>query len=580
VDPVSYELPIPPAPPVPIFTPFTVEELNAALPATVQSQGRVIQLVQPEHVILTAGSPTPTLERLMSLHKGPSKLAPKRPIADRVTASPSSSNSFSSAPSSSSATTPLVTPSLTLTAPASSSFYATSRQPDSQWKLFQSDNPSNAFWLSRGPNKDELESLKKQLRSQAPAGTATVFFRFENANSAGSPLMQVNSSSLSSDDPAHSIPVAVTVTASSSSIPAISNATTTPLVTADATSSLTNTPSVSANAPSATSTNTPMSSVSDAQRVRKEQQQKEGIQKQQTQVPQQEIDSWLGLTTDLSIGEHTARLEQLIKWYDAGRQFLRMIHDNPDVEHVPTEEDLRNLTWFFYLNAGLHERNNFFEEGTFRIIDATQQESKTIKALYEVFELFAAPRSSSHLQEYPHTDFGIDVSQLPAGKRHLLLALLTPNSFYLKPENYGVKGVKNGLLHLWEWAVAQVRKTPLARPLGMRSDSSDGWRKERAEILKTAKPLLEQVASILGRNERPCKETIKDYIDFFTKVLPEITNKNEAFAKEIKAFIDRIINKYPDTWRERIGNEVILSVNELLNAPDVEIDGSFLRIRR
>lgn len=321
-----------------------------------------------------------------------------------------------------------------------------------------------------------------------------------------------------------------------------------------------------------------MSSVSDAQRVRVEQQQKEEIQKQQTLVPQQEIDSWLGL----SANNRTVRLQQLTKWYEAGRQLFRSICSDQEVHYVPNQEDLRNLTWFFYLYAGMCDARNFFEEGTFRIIGSNQQhECKYLTAIYEAFEEFANPRLSTHLKEYQHKDFGIDIAQLPAQKAHLLFGWVPEHNFlYLKPENYGVTGVKNGLLHLWELAVAQVRKTPLAKLLGMRSDSSEGWRKERAEILDEAKPLLNRIIKLRGLEERPRKTAIKDYIDFLTKVLQEVSTKDEALGKEIATFINHILEKHPDSWRERIGNEVILSVSELLNAPDIVIDGDFLRIRR
>jgi hypothetical protein len=354
----SQQLIIPPAPPVPAEEqPVHYRQIPQAPPLPHFTSYPEAHHYQPRRIIRTIlGKPATGLTQ-------PTQTSP---------AATAPSSSSSTAPvSSATTTTPLVTASETFTAPVSSSLFSTSRQPESQWKLYQSNNPGNVLWLSRMPNKDELASLQKQLRSQAPAEIEPAPFRLDPANSTDALLMQANSSSSSSDRTATSAPAAitstitipyntapVTATASSnasSSIPASSSAITTPTpshhiepssrtVLSSSTANSTISPSQGRRSPTisdkanADYRESVAKALLDLTPLLQEQiQDVIGYLPLKTIQLSPEVKALLGLANNLTPEQLQNKLKEICRRYEAGRQLFQKICANHQIKENNNE---------------------------------------------------------------------------------------------------------------------------------------------------------------------------------------------------------------------------------------------------
>lgn len=572
------------------------------------------------------------------------QIIPEESSSTPTTALPSSSTSSQSA-STTSATTPLVTASKTLTAPASSSFVSTSCQSDSRWKLYPSNNPGNAFWLSRMPNPEEFESLKKQLRSQAPAGIESAPFKLSPVNSADSPLMQTSSSS--------SAPSSSSATTTFAPIHPIESSSRT--VLSSSTSSSTASPSQGRRSPtvsdkaSANYRETITQALSDLTPLLQEQiQDVIGYLPLKTIQLSPEVKALLGLANNLTPEQLQNKLKEICRRYEAGRQLFQKICANhqikennnerastseveskeakakESVDHqdiqlsdssfievdgprfIPGEEALSNLLWFFYLHGGLQNDENIFEEGTFTIVgDRNGQDNNSLEILLQFcLDSGAKGRMASHFANW--RSYGIDIKHFelpPVGKQHLLFGkgdadTADAHRMYFKPENYGVSAA-DGIKHFWEYIVAQVRKiSPIRRAINyvVEFRSDDTFKKERCpeEVANAYKEILKEV-SLLFPHE-PIEKTDKIYriVEILTNLLakiadreselPDITEnrtlqqKLERTRELIKKALNDLAKSYPDDFRIRCGNEICLSVQDLLNAPRItpSSDGSYL----
>lgn len=235
--------------------------------------------------------------------------------------------------------------------------------------------------------------------------------------------------------------------------------------------------------------------------------------------------------------------------------------------------------WFFYLYAGLQNERNIFKEGTFRIVDHVDAR------LTNFFEFILGAdgiqkRLASHFKQCQSYGIDIDTNKCPLpphGKRHLLLGQPASNEIYLKPENFGVNGFSDGIYHFGEFVIARMCKNDMLQWLfNLESDSAPQNRKEHLpdkikEQLKKIKKQIHQAHVI---------EEIRTLVPQLNDLLRDaVDNDKLALANEIQIALKEIESEYPD-WKDRVGNEVVLDVDELLQAPDIVIDGDFLRIRR
>lgn len=303
-----------------------------------------------------------------------------------------------------------------------------------------------------------------------------------------------------------------------------------------------------------------------------------------------EIKARLGLADKLTQEELHTKLKEICERYEAGRQLFKKIcaqHQDDlsnswvtieSSQNLPGKEALSNLMWFFYLYAGLQNERNIFQEGTFRIIDNVDDR------LENFFEFILGAegiqkRLASHFKQCQSYGIDIDTNKCPLpphGKRHLLLGQPASNEVYLKPENFGVSGFTDTVFHFGEFVAAQMRKTKLLRELfNLGSDSDPQNRKEHLpdKIKEQLKKIKKQI------HHAHVIEEIRTLIPQLNDLLRDaVDNDKLTLAQEIQAVLKELASQYPD-WKNRVGNEVILDVDELLQAPGIIIEHNSLQFR-
>lgn len=301
-----------------------------------------------------------------------------------------------------------------------------------------------------------------------------------------------------------------------------------------------------------------------------------------------EIRARLGLADNLTSEQLHTKLKEICERYEAGRQLFQKIcaqHQDDlsnswvtieSSQNLPGEQALSNLMWFFYLYAGLHNERNIFQEGTFRIIDNVDDR------LTNFFEFILGAegiqkRLSSHFKQCQSYGIDIDTNKCPLppyGKRHLLLGQPASNEIYLKPEKFGVSGFSDGIYHFGDFVITRMSKNDILRWLfNLESDSAPQNRKEH--LPDDLKEQLAQIKKQISRAKVP--ETIQALVPHLTEMLQNaVDHELTALAGQIQNMISDILQKYPD-WKKRVGNEVILDVDELLNAPEIVIENNSLQ---
>lgn len=227
---------------------------------------------------------------------------------------------------------------------------------------------------------------------------------------------------------------------------------------------------------------------------------------------------------------------------------------------------VKDLIWYFYSeHLGQTDNGIGFEEGTFIVP----------KEFKPIFEKAGYNRISSHAKHLnPGQNKGIDCSDLPQGKRHVLLVPFSEQSalrdyLLIKPENHGVSGITNIAGHAWEFLLAQTRKTSIGKAMGMMPDDAQGFCKERIpqDVIKQYNELLQ----ICGKqNSKYYQEAAKEGIFTIYQRVKTLLNSEEIKEqgkpedrKKISEFLESLETTY-DNLDMRIGKEVILRKEDLL----------------
>lgn len=303
----------------------------------------------------------------------------------------------------------------------------------------------------------------------------------------------------------------------------------------------------------------------------------------------------------------------VVEKYTAGRLiFLKIFQEQHELESeegfalvnypmLLTKEDVRDLLWFLYIDAVATKTPDFdfFEEGTFHLHGTKEQ----INTLYAT--LMSEPsrydRASSHYNEvlgkWDH--HGIDVTGLPNNMGTVLFARMDPENLYIKPELHGTDTFVDTAKHMWSYLASGLRKllpttgiggtirTNLATFMDMRPDESKEFKKERIDptILKRAIEYVHQSETVLLQlHIQQPPEYVEKLIGFMrnwglkkiVKTLSDYTDREEIkkyapqLYDEIASYVAQLKTQYPD-WELRKGNEIIFSIDELLQAPQLNI---------
>lgn len=554
VDPARYVRPIPQAPPVPIFIPFTVDELNATLPATVQGQGRVSRVVQQptENMIPIPASPTPIIATLMHLQRGPLRAAPQRPIAHRVTASPSSSSNSTSS---------------------------------------YTDRLTKVLALPQNPTSNATSSSAPAIRSPiAPSSSS--------ATTAPTPIYPVEPSS-------HT--VLSSSTSSSTTSPSQGRRSPSASIKADADyregiiKALSDLTPLLREQIQTTLNYLPQKTIQLSPEIKARLGFANNLTPEQLQEKLREI-----------CGRYNAGRELFKK---AFLNCQRLTENNRELSEKMI---CNLLWFFYLYgglqdNAYVFEEGTFTLVG-----NRNGQDNASLENLLGFCRASGAKeRLASHFAGWTSFGIDIGAAPLPpAGKQHLLLGKgenESANRMYFKPENYGVSGLWNMFMHGVEYGTSLVRKITAVRKvindyiITFPSDDGEGYKKERcpADIVKklsTAATTIKQLHLEQNHNEEETKiiseavaylehpQQIYKAIEALTNLQKRVTERQdeskdmeqysqfEAVKRCIQGTIEAIAEQYPNDFAIRCGNEPCFRVQDLINAPSMvpSADGTCL----
>ena len=238
---------------------------------------------------------------------------------------------------------------------------------------------------------------------------------------------------------------------------------------------------------------------------------------------------------------------------------------NFDIDLMSSENkvsQVRDLINYYFALA--IAKGQSFHEGSFII--SNSQAQKLFSFLVSIPE--ASQRPSSHFKELGLKQYGLDVTSLLQDKGHLLFALIDDGSLFIKPENFGISGVYNFVMHGGELVVAQARK-PWAQKLIpllghiFGTDQQAGFRKERIpeDILKKYQTLLETLS--IEDSQTHIVNAQKYGIQSIYNKLCELCDlKASQINIEIIQEFKRSLEEKYDNLTCRFGEEVILTQDE------------------
>ncbi|KAK3357926.1 hypothetical protein B0T25DRAFT_540570 [Lasiosphaeria hispida] len=242
------------------------------------------------------------------------------------------------------------------------------------------------------------------------------------------------------------------------------------------------------------------------------------------------------------------------------------------------------IVW--YLTSLAIERNQAFVTGAYLCRDPNGR-------LSAYFRGVSMPRISSHLKRHsaPGCTGGIDLRvadsavrsrlpPLPHGHCHVLSIAIANdkrrgNCLFLKPERYGVHGVRNLAHHAVMYAKSLRRKHTFG------GNEVAGMRKERipdqlvASFAEAVASLPDGPSAIAEVGRRGEGEGIASMHDFLTVRLadPSAAGALSGYGSErMRALLDRLVSEY-DFVDLRFGNEVFIDLPADLTRPFPQTPG-------
>lgn len=289
-----------------------------------------------------------------------------------------------------------------------------------------------------------------------------------------------------------------------------------------------------------------------------------------------------------------ANADEIIHRYNQGRKLFCSIVENKQREQL-SQESVRDILWFFYIYAVIHKENNqFFDEGTFSLRGDLGQISRFFDALKEAG---AYQRMSSHYPEwFPELTFenlfahyGIDLEDAPPRDMGTVLFAKHPTvgMMYLKPEAHGTASLNDLSAHTISYLKSQAtKKLPqqvndiLRYWISLPEDQGEKLRKERvpSEIVVQAVDLTRQAEKALGTPKKQIDDLCKLIKEEGIRIIypkmadylfgDELKKQDEKLFKEIDEFYTTTLKEYESKdWQYRKGNEITLTVDELVKAP-------------
>ncbi|GAB1319459.1 hypothetical protein MFIFM68171_09669 [Madurella fahalii] len=242
-----------------------------------------------------------------------------------------------------------------------------------------------------------------------------------------------------------------------------------------------------------------------------------------------------------------------------------------------------SIMWYFFSLA--LQRNQHFITGAYLCNDPSGR-------LSAYFRGIGTPRPSSHLKRHsaPGCTGGVDLHSssarrnrpntgppLPHGHRHVLYIAISDdprrgNCLFLKPERYGVAGVRNFAHHAAQYAKSLRRRHTFG------ANEVMGMRKERipdrlvAAFAAAVAPLPDGVMAIAEVGRRGEGEGIGGMYDFLSSKLADPDALPEAARGPMRALLDLLVSEY-DFVAYRFGNEVFLDLPSELAGPLPEAPG-------
>jgi hypothetical protein len=240
-------------------------------------------------------------------------------------------------------------------------------------------------------------------------------------------------------------------------------------------------------------------------------------------------------------------------------------------------QQVTNIMWYFFSLA--LRRNQHFTTGAYLCSDPSGR-------LSAYFRSIGTPRLSSHLKRHsaPGCTGGIDLHRssssfsfsslwkgsqnpgppLPYGHRHVLYIVITEdprrgNCLFLKPERYGVAGVRNLAHHAVQYAKSLRRRHTFG------ANEALGMRKERfpdrlvAAFAKTVAPLPDGAQAIAEVGRSGEGEGIGGMHAFLASKLANPEALPEFVRAPMRALLAHLLAEY-DFVAFRFGNEVFLDL--------------------